>query len=102
MKITGENRFVNLEAYVQNVEDNRKIDASTRQDSGEVLKEDKVVLSSKAREIMEARKRLGSFPDIREEKVALMKKQIENGTYKIEGKKIAPKMIKESLLNEIV
>jgi len=102
MKVTGECPFVNLEAYIKNMKDKRKVDASTRQTSEEVLKEEKVVLSPKARLIQETKKLLGSIPDIREEKVAQLKKQIKNGTYHIEGEKIAARMIKESLLNELL
>ena len=61
---------------------------------------DKVALSPMAREIAEAKKAIDSMPDIREEKVAAIKKEIETGTYKIDGKKVAFNMIKESILNE--
>ena len=61
---------------------------------------DKVVLSSRAKEIVEAKKIIDSMPDIREEKVAAIKKEIENGTYKVDGKKVALNIIKESILNE--
>ncbi len=45
---------------------------------------------------------MDSIPDIREEKVAKIKAQIQNGTYQVEEKKLAAKMIKESLLNELL
>jgi len=66
------------------------------------MEEDKVVLSQEAKKIQEAKKLLDSIPDIREEKVAKIKAQIENGTYQVEEKKLAAKMIKESLLNELL
>jgi flagellar biosynthesis anti-sigma factor FlgM len=65
-----------------------------------VFEEDKVVLSPKAREVREAKKVLSMLPDIREEEVARIKKEIKEGTYKIEGKKLAAKMIRESLLKD--
>ena len=61
---------------------------------------DKVALSPMAREIAEAKKAIDSMSDIREEKVAAIKKEIETGTYKIDGMKVAFNMIKESLINE--
>ncbi len=102
MKITGKDPSVNLEAYVKNIKDKKKIDASSGQAPKEIPKSDKVVLSPRAKEIQEAKKLLDSVPDIQEEKVARIKEQIENGTYKIDAKKIAQKMIKESLLNELL
>ncbi|MBW1700768.1 MAG: flagellar biosynthesis anti-sigma factor FlgM [Deltaproteobacteria bacterium] len=100
MEITGKNNSVNLDTYVKNVKDKRKIDVSTKQASKDVFEEDKVVLSPKAREIREAKKVLSSVPDVREDEVARIKKEIEDGTYRIEGKKLATKMIRESLLKD--
>jgi len=100
MEITGKNNSVNLDAHIKNVKDQRKIDVSTKQASKDAFEGDKVVLSPKAREIQEAKKLLSSIPDIREEKVARIKKEIEDGTYRIDGKKLAAKMIRESLLKD--
>ncbi len=61
-----------------------------------------MVLYLKAKEIRELAKVIKGLPDIREEKVAELKKQIDQGTYKIDGKKIAFKMIKEFILDEIL
>ena len=66
------------------------------------MEEDKVILSQEAKKIQEAKKLMDSIPDIREEKVAKIKAQIENGTYQVEEKKLAAKIIKESLLNELL
>ena len=100
MEITVNNSPANLEIY-KNIRDKEKTGYSSKQASGEISGEDKVVLSSKARENQEAKKILNSLPDIREEKVAHLKKKIENGTYQFEGEKIAVKMLNESLFNEI-
>jgi negative regulator of flagellin synthesis FlgM len=42
---------------------------------------------------------LEQTPDIREEKVAALRKAIESGSYVIHSKKIAERMIKESLFD---
>ena len=99
MKITEKNNSVNLDAYIKNVKDKKKIDIS-KQPLKDVFEEDKVVLSPKAREVQEAKRVLDSLPDIREEDVARIKNEIKQGTYKIEGKKLAAKMIKEALLKD--
>ena len=59
---------------------------------------DRVELSQTAIEMQRAKKMADAVPDIREEKVAEIKTQIENGTYKIDSEKIASKMIRESIL----
>ena len=102
MKITGNNPFVNLEVRLKNIRDGQKVDASAKQLSEQPMSEDKVVLSPQAKKIQEARKLLNSVPDIRGEKVAGIKAQIGDGTYHVEEKKLAEKIIKESLLNEIL
>jgi negative regulator of flagellin synthesis FlgM len=100
MKIIGDNPFVKLDAYVKNVQNNNKVGV-TKDSSREVSREDQVVLSERATQILEARKRLGSIPDIREEKVALIKEQLENGSYDIDGQKIANKMLRESIFDDL-
>lgn len=101
MKIVGKNPSVNLEAYQKSIRDKNRVQESAKQPAEGVTKEDKVVLSAEVRRIQEAKKLLDSIPDIREEKVAQIKAQIENGTYQVEEKKLAQKMMKESLLNEL-
>jgi len=66
------------------------------------MEQDKVILSQEGKKIQEAKKLMDSIPDIREGKVAKIKAQIQNGTYQVEEKKLAAKMIKESLLNELL
>ena len=97
MEITAKNSYINLEPYTKNIREKEKTDSLSKQASEEIFREDKVILSPKAREIQEAKKLLNSLPDIREEKVAYLKEQIGNGTYHIEGDKIAVKMLNESL-----
>jgi negative regulator of flagellin synthesis FlgM len=60
-----------------------------------------VVISDTAKRIQEAQKQIQTIPDVRAEKVAELRKQIENGTYEIKADQIAGKMIKESLLNDL-
>ena len=101
MKITDKNPYINFEASTRNIKEKEKLDASDKQTSKDSIKEDKVFLSPQAKKIQEAKKIMSSIPEIREEKIAQIKAQIENGTYHVEGKKIAAKMLKESLLNEL-
>ena len=101
MKIMGKDPLIHLDTYAKNVtkaEESVKKDA---QEPGVASKGDKVLLSPKAKAIQEAKKILETVPDVREDKVARIKEQIKNGTYTIDAKKIAAKMVEESVLNDI-
>ena len=102
MKITDNNSSLNIRNYVSNIQDGGKTDGLAKEGSSQTVKEDKVVLSPKAKEVQEATKLIKELPDIREEKVAKLKEEIEQGTYRIDGKKIAFKMLKESILDELL
>jgi negative regulator of flagellin synthesis FlgM len=52
--------------------------------------------------VQEARRQLDDIPDVREDKVSQLRSQIQNGTYEINADKIADKMIKEGLLNDVL
>jgi len=80
MKITDNNSSLNIRNYANNIQDNRKTGGSAKQGSSQAVKEDKVVLSPKAKEVQEATKLIKELPDIREEKVAKLKEQVDQGT----------------------
>ena len=102
MEITGGNPFAKIDSYVRNVhKDKDKSDAVSNPLSSEIPSEDRVELSARAKEMQEAKRIIGTIPDIREEKVAQIRKQIEEGTYQIDSKKIAEKMLTESFLNQL-
>ena len=83
MKVTGNNPSVNLDTYLRNAKKDEKVKESSEQGGKVSRGEDAVTLSPKAKEIQEARKLLDSVPDVREEKIAEIRKAIENGNYKI-------------------
>ncbi len=99
MEITPKDS-VNIEAYVNQVQDKDKADAAEQQEQ-QKTKADTVALSSAAKDIHKAQRQLAEIPDVREDKVAQLKKQIENGTYEIDEEKIADKMLKDALLNDL-
>ena len=100
MEITPKDA-VNIEAYVNQVKDKDKVDAAAEQPEKQPAKADTVVLSDSAKKVQEAQKQLEAIPDVREDKVAQIKEQIENGTYEMDEEKIAGKMIKDALLNDL-
>ncbi|MDY6949943.1 MAG: flagellar biosynthesis anti-sigma factor FlgM [Thermodesulfobacteriota bacterium] len=101
MKITENNPSVNLDPYLKNIKARKTADASAKGTPKEASREDEVVLSPQARKIQEAKKLLSAVSDIREEKVAQLRQEIENGTYQVDHKDLAAKIVRESLLNEL-
>jgi negative regulator of flagellin synthesis FlgM len=100
MKIT-EKDPIQINPYINQVQQNAQA-AETEGEKGRVnVGEDSVELSQSARDLQKAQKALQDLPDIREDKVAALKQQIENGTYDIRADKIAANMLKESLSNDI-
>jgi negative regulator of flagellin synthesis FlgM len=100
MEITPKDS-VNIDAYVNQVQDKDNVDATSEQPEKQQSKADTVVLSDTAKKVHEAQNQLESIPDIREDKVAELKEQIENGTYNMDEEKIAGKIIKDALLNDL-
>ena len=101
MEITPKDS-VNIEAYVNQVQEKEKVDAAAEQKDQQQAKADTVALSGAAKDIQEAQRQLEAIPDVREDKVAQLKEQIENGTYEMDEEKIAGKMITDALLNDLV
>jgi negative regulator of flagellin synthesis FlgM len=65
------------------------------------LKE-KGTLSQKAKDIEMIREILRKTPDVREDKVALIKKKLESGEYSVKGKEVADQMLREFLLEDLL
>jgi negative regulator of flagellin synthesis FlgM len=101
MKISTKDPSVR-DAYVKQISQQQKEDAASKPGVKPVEKADTVNISDEARELQEAQKVLENIPDVQVEKVAKIKNQIENGTYEIKSGEIAEKMVKDSLLNEIL
>lgn len=64
-----------------------------------------VALSDKAKEMSEARQKAleiaRNTPDIREDKIANLKKRIEAGEYKVDAGQIADGMMREAIRDEL-
>jgi len=101
MEITPKDNTLNIDAYVNNINDKQKTDNASDKAETNVAKTDTVNISDAAKEIQEVSKQLDDIPDVRTEKVQQLKNEIENGTYKIKSEEIAEKMLRESLFNDI-
>ncbi len=93
------NPGIQVDAYVNQVHDKNKADPAGDKAEKATPKTDTVVISDAAKRIQEARAQLDEIPDVREDKVAELRNQIQNGTYKIDAEKTAEKLLKEHLGN---
>lgn len=66
------------------------------------IEKDIVSLTDKGRRFEAAVQHMRSLPDIREDRIMQLKRQIEEGTYRVKGDRIASNMIDETLENNIV
>lgn len=104
MKVDASNSTVQLNAYLKQVRqqqqpsESRTPEELTRQVAGS----DKVEFSQQAKEAQQAMQALKTIPDTRSEKVAQVKMDIENGTYKASGEQAAAGMLKESFENDTI
>jgi negative regulator of flagellin synthesis FlgM len=64
-----------------------------------LVPEEKVNLSTTAKDVQNLSNAISKLPDVREDKVQALRDQIEQGTYKVDAKKTAEKMVGESLLD---
>jgi len=102
MEITPKNQADAIEAYVNQVQVKPKTEELSEKDPRQqAIKSDTVVISETAKRIQAAQSLLETTPDVRSEKVAEIKRRIEDGTYEIKPDQIAEKMISESLLNDL-
>ena len=94
------NQGIQIDAYVNRVHDNNKVDPSEIKSDKTAAKTDTVVISDAAKQIQEVRSQLDAVPEVDEVKVAQLRKEIEAGTYHRSADEIASKMIKEGLIND--
>lgn len=101
MEIVPKNQVSVIDAYMNQVQVKQKpeepSETAARQ---QALKADTVIISEAAKRIQEAQSQLQSIPDVRADKVAAIKRQIEDGTYEVRADAIAENMIRGSLTND--
>jgi negative regulator of flagellin synthesis FlgM len=102
MKISDLNKDVAAQ-MVQQYQKNDNYVANTNSDKQitpvAARPEEKVDLSTQAKDIQQAKSALSAVPDVREEKVQEIKSQVEQGKYNVSAEKIAGKMVGESIVD---
>jgi negative regulator of flagellin synthesis FlgM len=67
-----------------------------KQDQGVRPASDSVEISDAARELAKARQAVDAAPDVRSDKVAAIRKRIEDGTYSVSPELLARKLLESS------
>jgi negative regulator of flagellin synthesis FlgM len=103
MDISIKNQPIALENYLNPVAGKPKagaVEEPLREQPG--VQADTVNISESARQVRDAQQAARALPDVREEKVAEIRKLIADGRYEIKPDEIAEKMLTEGLMNDLL
>jgi negative regulator of flagellin synthesis FlgM len=96
MKVSETNVNFGRQAYVKEVSNTpppQDVAKSQPAENKKEMAEDKVSLSSSAKDMKIASEAVAAAPDVRQEKVYEIKAAVDNGNYQINAERIANKML---------
>ena len=98
MRIEDKGNISNFENIkdVQKKEEVKK-QQSSKQINNSELKGDSLSISNEAYSTAKKLDQLKEMPDVREEKVNALKREIDNGTYNVGGKEVAEKIVNNAI-----
>lgn len=103
MKINGNGAGIELLSYLKQLQQQQKLnDLYSGSNRYQFSGIDKVNLSDRGREVQQSFNMLKELPDVRESKVAQIRMDVENGTYKVIGPRIASEMLREAFENNMI
>jgi flagellar biosynthesis anti-sigma factor FlgM len=100
MEIHSTNPLIVTKNGVQRLESPQQSER-TLKSSGEQSDSDRLELSVRSREMSHLNELIQSTPDIREDKVAKARRELESGTYNVKAEKIAEKIVRGNQLDEV-
>ncbi len=101
MKISDDKSTQDLLQYIKQAPGNQRLTPSEiNVNKNSNLSEERVEISGKASDLNKIREIVRKTPDIRAEKVGLLKEQIASGSYNVSSQEIADKMLREYLLED--
>ena len=89
---------------IQQYQKTEKVEDRSSEKAGaanNLVPEEKVNLSTTAKDVQALSKAISELPDVREDKVQELKDRIGKGAYKVDAEKIAEKMVGESILDTL-
>ncbi len=82
-----------VEAYLQKTQSSGEKAASPTARETSRPEKDEAVISQAARRLQEAQDAVRNAPDVRDDKVAAIKKQIEDGSYRVDTEALVDKLL---------
>jgi flagellar biosynthesis anti-sigma factor FlgM len=109
MRIPDNHPNSSLEKYLLGVDSPKKTksaqgiasDAGALSSSDQV-QSDSVQISSAGQEVARLHQHVESAPDLSAAKVSEIQKQVSDGTYTVDPKEVAKKLVKETILNQLL
>jgi flagellar biosynthesis anti-sigma factor FlgM len=104
MKTDAGKPAIELNAYLKQLRQKqlKKALQQERPSCGQGIETGKVNMSEQVREVRQAARALQLMPDVREAKVARVRMAVEQGTYRVDGAKVATGMLRESFENNLI
>jgi negative regulator of flagellin synthesis FlgM len=87
------NSNINIKSYIKTLETKEVRSASNSKVTRQEGQQDKITFSPKAKEVAALAKKLQGSPELRAQKIADLKAQIDAGEYHVDFKAIAEKML---------
>ncbi len=100
MEINRTNPLIVSNKNMQRLESPQKTEQSVKS-GGAPSETDRLELSIRGREISHLNDLIQSTPDVRENRIEQVRRELENGTYNVKAEKIAEKIIGGNLLDEV-
>lgn len=103
MKVSDINQKNSVLANIHQAHSNPSVEKNQKSGEAEArtASGDRVEFSARSREMQKIYEVLRAAPDVRSDKVSEIRKQIEEGRYRVDSDTLAEKIIKESLLDLI-
>ena len=101
MKIYDGKGSKNIDQYIKKTVEKKQGGGAANTSAGSKAT-DSVQISQASADIAKAKEIINEQPEVRTEKVNQVKQAIKNGSYEVDGKKVAEKIIKENILNELL
>ena len=100
MKINGTDLQTQLNVYKNATAQGDQQEPKRSEASSEPISlQDRVALSGRGKMIADAQRAVSTIPDVREDLVAKIQAEVQNGTYKVDSEKAAEGILKESMTN---
>jgi negative regulator of flagellin synthesis FlgM len=102
MKVYEGKGSKNIDQYIKNKVEKKRAEGTAGISSSSPKITDSVHISQTSADMAMAKEIIKDQPEVRVEKVDEVKREINSGSYKVDGKKVAEKIIKENILNELL